>query len=62
MTYIRTVLPDADTLKEMIQKLGEVTVYKRYRKYESLQGSSESVEIISQILYKHARVEKQPNP
>ncbi len=52
MTYIRTQLPEPEELKRLIEEQGENAVFKRYRKYGSLQGCSESVSIVNQILYK----------
>ena len=58
MTYIRTILPEPDVLRKMIAEQGEVTIFKRYKKYECLQGSAESTKIINEILYKHYNKKK----
>lgn len=58
MTYIRTILPEPDVLRKMIEDQGEATIFKRYKKYETLQGPAESAKIINQILYKHYNKKK----
>ena len=49
MTYIRTILPEPDALRKMIAEQGEATIFKRYKKYDTLQGSAESTKIINEI-------------
>ncbi len=58
MTYIRTQLPEPETLRKMIAEQGEATIFKRYKKYGSIQGSAESISIINEILFKHYNKKK----
>lgn len=58
MTYIRTILPEPEELRKMIASQGETTIFKKYKKYECLQGSAESAKIINEILYKYYNKKK----
>lgn len=58
MTYIRTQLPKPEALRKMIAEQGETTIFKRYKKYGSLQGCAESISIINEILFKHYNKKK----
>lgn len=58
MTYIRTQLPEPEALRKMIAEQGETTIFKRYKKYGSLQGCAESISIINEILFKHYNKKK----
>jgi len=58
MTYIRTHLPEPKELRKMIAEQGEVTIFKRYKKYGALEGCAESVCIVNEILYKNYNIRK----
>lgn len=49
MTYIKKRLPNIKTLKEMYEK-NPKQVISLYKKYEILQGSSESIKYIEEKL------------
>lgn len=52
MTYIKTYLPDAEDLRDLIEEKGEIAIFKKYKKYDTLIGGAESVNIVNEILYK----------
>ena len=58
MTYIRTHLPEPEVLRKMIAEQGETTVFKKYKKYGSLLGCAESINIINEILFKYYNKKK----
>ena len=49
MTYIKTTLPDIDTLKAQYKKNPKALV-NSYRKYDIIQGPEESVSFITEII------------
>ena len=42
----------------MIAEQGETTIFKRYKKYGSLLGCAESINIINEILFKYYNKKK----
>ena len=49
MTYIKTTLPDIDTLKAQYKK-NPKSLINSYRKYDIIQGPEESVSFITEII------------